>query len=194
MPAHDDSSAHQALSVRACAVVLVTFFALVAAGCGKSESQKQADQYADSLCTSISSWEQQLTSIAATLTAGPPKQVALTKLEQARAATTRLVSEIQALPVPAVDGASEAQQEVDQLVASSQSVVSAIEAGVTRIKSFGTGTGNVATVVVPIATQLTGLAAEAKSTVASLEAVKGPFEEAVKNSETCQALKPNRGE
>jgi hypothetical protein len=169
--------------------------ALVAAGCGKSESQKQADQYADSLCTSISGWEQQVTSIASTLTtAGSPKQVAQAKLEQAKTATANLVSEIRALPAPDVDGASEAKQNVDQLVTSAQSTVSTIEAGVTQLKSFGTGAGNVATVVVPIAAQLTKLVTDAKSTVASLEAVKGPFEKAVKNSDTCQALKPNQNQ
>ncbi len=144
--------------------------------CGKSESQKQADQYADSLCTSISVWEQEVTNIVATLNAGSPKQVALTKLEQAKAATASLSSEIQALPVPDVEGASEAKQNVDEFVTSPQSVISTIEAGITQIKSFGTGAANVATVVVPIAAQLTKPVADAKATVSSLEAVKGPFE------------------
>ena len=115
-------------------------------------------------------------------------------MEQAKAATASLVSEIQALPVPDVDGASEAKQNVDQLVTSAQSVISTIEAGITQIRSFGTGAANVATVVVPIAAQLTKLVTEAKSTVASLEAVEGAFEKAVKNSDTCQALKPNQNQ
>jgi hypothetical protein len=168
--------------------------ALAAAGCGKSESQKQADQYADSLCTSISGWEQEVTNIVATLTPGTPRQVAQMKLQQARAATEGLVNEIRALPVPDVDGASEAKQNVDQLVTSAQSTVSTIKSGVTQIKSEGTGAANVATVVVPIAAQLTRLVTEAKSTVASLEAVKGAFEKAVKDSDTCQALKPDQNQ
>jgi hypothetical protein len=179
--------------MRVCAVVLVTLVALTAAGCGKSESQKQADEYADSLCKNISNWQHEVNGIVASLTAGSPKQIAETKLGQAKSATESLVGEIQSLPVPTVDGASEAKQNVDQLVTSSQSTVSTIEAGVTQIKSFGTGAANVATVVVPMAAQLTKLVTDAKSTVASLETVKGPFEKAVKNSDTCQALKPNQG-
>jgi hypothetical protein len=190
----DDSSAQRASTMRACAVVLVGLLALISAGCGKSESQKQADQYADSLCTSISGWQQQINNIVATLTPGSPKQVAQTKLEQAKTATTGLVSEIRALEVPTVDGATEAKQNVDQLVTSAQSTISTIEAGITQIKSFGTGPANVATVVVPIAAQLTTLVTEAKSTVSSLETVKGPFEKAVKNSDTCQALKPSQSQ
>ena len=193
-PAHEDSSASRASISRACAVVLVMLLALAAAGCGKSESQKQADQYADSLCTSISVWEQEVTSIAANLTPGVPKQVAQAKLEQAKAVTASLVSEIRALPVPDVDGASEAKQNVDQFVTSAQSVISTIEAGITQIKSFGTGAANVATVVVPIAAQLTKLVADARATVSSLEAVKGPFEKAVKDSDTCQALMPDQNQ
>lgn len=194
MPAHGDLSASRASASRVCAVVLVMLLALAAAGCGKSESQKQADQYADGLCTSISVWEQEVTSIVATLTPGIPKQVAQTKLEQAKAATTSLVSEIRALPVPDVDGASEAMQNVDEFVTSAQSVISTIEAGITQIESFGTGAANVATVVVPIAAQLTKLVADAKATVSSLEAVEGPFEEAVKDSDTCQALIPDQNQ
>ena len=75
-----------------------------------------------------------------------------------------------------------------------QSTISTIEAGITQIRSFGTGAANVATVVVPIAAQLTKLVADAKATVSSLEAVKGPFEKAVKDSDTCQALMPDQNQ
>ncbi|MGH3084663.1 MAG: hypothetical protein ACRDNP_11535, partial [Gaiellaceae bacterium] len=64
----------------------------------------------------------------------------------------------------------------------------------TQIKSFGTGAANVATVVVPIAAQLTKLVADAKATVSSLEAVTGPFEKAFKDSDTCQALMPDQNQ
>jgi hypothetical protein len=194
VPSHGESSGTRASVVRVCAAVLVALLALGAAACGESDSQKQADEYADSLCMSISDWQQQINNIVATLTPGSPKQVAQTKLEQAKAATVSLVSEIRALPVPEVDGASEAKQDIDQLVTSAESTVTTIEAGVTQIKSFGTGAGNVATVVVPIAAQLTKLVTDAKTTVASLEAVQGSFEKAVKNSDTCQALKPDQGQ
>jgi len=171
------------------AVAVAVFVVVAATACGKSESQKQADQYADSLCTSISNWQQELNSIISTLTPGAPQQVAREKLNQARTATAGLINEIRALPVPETSGATAAKQDVDQLVSSAQSTVNTIKAGVEQLKSHGTGSANVATVAVPIGAQLTTLVADAKSTVTSLEAVEGAFKQAVKDSDACQALK-----
>jgi len=170
------------------AVAVAVLVTVAATACGKSESQKQADQYADSLCTSISDWQGELNSIIATLTPGAPQQVAREKLNQAGTATVALINEIRGLPVPDTSGATAAKQDVDQLVSSAQSTVNTVEAGVEQLKTSGTGSANVATVVVPIGAQLTTLVADAKSTVTSLEAVEDPFKQAVKNSDACQAL------
>ena len=72
---------------------------LAASGCGESKADKEAAAYADSFCTSISGWEQQVTGIAARLDAGNPKSVARAKLDQAATATVGLVAKTHKLDV-----------------------------------------------------------------------------------------------
>jgi hypothetical protein len=172
---------------------LLAITALVVVGataCGESRSDKEAKSYADGLCTKISGWEQQIVGIASTLDSGGPRTTAETKLTQAKSATIDLVDEIHGLEVPGVDGAAEAKQNVDRFVRDSEATVKVAKTGIKQLQTYGTDTANVATVVVPISLRLTSLAKEAKSTVTSLGKVKGPFEQAVKKSEACQALKP----
>jgi len=158
------------------------------AGCGESTTQKQTDQYAQGLCTSISTWTRQINAIAASLTNGTPQHVARTKLVRARTATIQLVTDVQALQVPDVSGAQEARQHVDRLVADSQATIITLQVAKKQIDSYGTGARNIATVALPVALQLANLVSEGKSTVTALKVVKGPFEKAVKKSEACKAI------
>ena len=181
-------------ALRGAAVAIAILIALIATACGESKSEKEAGRYADSLCTNISTWESQIGAIAVSLGSGSPKSVAQSKLAHAETATVSLVRQIHELEVPDVDGADEAKQNVDRFVTDSNSAMAVVKAGATQIKSFGTGTANVATVAVPLGLQLANLAREGESTVSSLETIKGPFENAVKDSDPCQELNPQRNE
>ena len=66
-----------------------------------------------------------------------------------------------------------------------------VKAGARQLQSYGTGAQNVAAVALPLGLQLEHLVTEGRTTVGDLEAIKGPFEHAVKKSEACQALKPS---
>jgi hypothetical protein len=162
---------------------------LAVSACTESKSEKSASQYADSLCASISGWETHVRGIASRLDTGSPASVTRAKLNEAAASTSGLVNQIHALDVPSVDGAAEAKQNVDRFVGDSQTTVTAVKAGVRQIQSYGTGAQNVAAVVVPLGLQLNNLVTEGRTTVGDLQAIKGPFEKAVKKSKTCQALK-----
>src|SRR5262245_57938006 len=90
------------------AVAIAILIALIATACGESKSEKEAGRYADSLCTTISTWESQIGTIAVSLGSGSPKSVAQSKLDQAETATVSLVRQIHELEVPDVAGADEA--------------------------------------------------------------------------------------
>ena len=49
-------------------------------------------------------------------------------------------------------------------------------------------------VALPLGLQLEQLLTEGRTTVRDLEAIKGPFEHAVENSEECKALSPSNDE
>jgi hypothetical protein len=183
-----ENTTRRAVPVIATAAVLL----FAASGCGESKADKQAAAYADSLCTSISGWEQQVTAVAVRLDAGSPQAVARTKLDEAATATVGLVATIHKIEVPDVDGADRAKQSVDTFVVDSMSTVDAVKAGRRQLDTYGTGTANVATVVLPLGLRLQQLVREGKTTVSDVEAIKGPFEHAVKKSDACQALKSSQ--
>jgi hypothetical protein len=173
-------------------IAVSAFLLLGASACGESKSDEQAAQYADSLCTSISGWEQQVIGIASRLDAGSPAAVARTKLDEAATATVGLVAMIHQLDVPDVEGADRAKESVDTFAVDSMSTVRAVKAGRRQLESHGTGAANVATVAVPLGLKLERLVREGKTTVSDLEAIKGPFEHALKKSDACKALKPSQ--
>jgi len=175
----------------AAAVFGAAVILLVASGCAESTSEQEASQYADSLCTSVAGWETRITGIASHLDTGSPAAATRAKLNEAAASTGRLVNQIHALAVPSVDGAAAAKQSVDRFVGDSQTTVASVKAGVRQIQSYGTGAQNVAAVALPLGLQLEHLVTEGQTTVGDLEAIKGPFEHAVKKSKACQALKPS---
>src|SRR5262245_3395262 len=92
-------------SVVAAAAVVGVLIALLTSACGESKADREAAQYADSLCTSISAWETDVTNIATRLDTGSPAAVTRAKLNEAAVATVDLVQQIHALDVPSVDGA-----------------------------------------------------------------------------------------
>jgi hypothetical protein len=167
---------------------------LVASACGESKSQQDASRYADSLCTSVSGWETHITGIVSRLDTGSPAAVTRAKLNEAAASTVGLLNQIHTLAVPSVDGADEAKQSVDRFVGDSQATVTDVKAGARQIQAYGTGAQNVAGVAVPLGLQLGHLVTEGRTTVGDLEAIKGPFQHAVKKSKACQALKPSDNE
>jgi hypothetical protein len=182
-------SIHRAPLLAAVAVTILV--ALLVSACGESQAQKDANLYADNLCSDISSWQQEIVIIAESLDSGTAKSVAKAKLDRAAAVTSSLVSDIHQLDAPSVDGAEQAKRDVDQFVLDSVSTVASVKAGASRLATQGTGATNVALVVVPVGLQLTNLVKDGKSTVASIGQVKGPFEKAVKKSDACKALKPS---
>ena len=181
-------------SVVVAAAAFGVLIALLTSACGESKADKEVAQYADSLCTSISGWETNVTNIASRLDTGSPAAVTRGKLNEAAASTVGLVNQIHSLDVPSVKGADEAKQSVDRFVLDSTTTVASVQAGARQIHSYGTGAQNVAAVALPLGLQLEHLVTEGKTTVADLQAIKGPFEHAVKKSKACQALKPSDGE
>lgn len=104
--------------------VSLALLALLLTGC-ESRTEKQADEYTNSLCTDISGWQSQVETIAAGLTVSAPRQTARTKLNRARTATIGLVRRLRALPVPSSSGAEEAKHDVDLFVSDAESTVDA---------------------------------------------------------------------
>ena len=90
-------------------LALVAVLAPLAAGCGSSSDTKANEAYANSVCSAIGSWGQQMKDIATSLSGGVSQAALQTKVTQAEDATNTLVSRDQGRPAPGQLGGTSRQ-------------------------------------------------------------------------------------
>ena len=79
-------------------LALLAVLALVASGCGGSSSDTKANEaYANSVCTAVGTWEQQIKSIATDFSGGISKTSLQSKIAQADTATKTLATQVKGL-------------------------------------------------------------------------------------------------
>jgi hypothetical protein len=170
-------------------LTLVVAMALVGAGCGGSSSSdaKANDAYANSVCTAVSGWEQEIKTIATSFTGSPSKATFESKVTQAEAATKTLASDIKAIPLPSTSDAQAAKQQLDQLSTDATATIDAAKSAVAQIKADPSA-GDISLAAVALAPQVKNLASEAKSAITSLKDAKGSLSKAFKNADSCKSL------
>ena len=173
-------------SVTATAMLLVVM-ALLAAGCGGSSDTSADDAYANSVCSAIGSWEQQVKGVVTDLSGGVSKASLQAKVAQVESATKALATQIKAIPPPATSDGQAAQQQLDQLSTSATATVNTAKSAVADIPSNASA-GTVASALAPLVPQVKSLASTAQSTVNSLKDVGGSLSSAFKNSASCKSL------
>jgi hypothetical protein len=169
-------------------LMLLVIVALIAAGCGESSPDTQASEaYANSVCSAIGSWEQQVKSIATDLSGGISKASLQTKITEVESATKTLATEIKAIPPPDTSEGQAAQQQLDQLSTSASTTVASAKSAVAEIPSDASPAA-VAAALAPLAPQVTSLASKAQSTINSLEEAGGSLASAFKSADSCKSL------
>ena len=168
----------------ACAAVLV---ALAAAGCGSSSTTTATDTWATGVCTAITTWQKQLTSIESTVkNGGVTKDSINGAVDQAQAATNQLGDSLKKLGKPNTQAGQQAKTDVQKLSDELSSGVKTIEdavkgasgaAGV--LSAVSTATGTLSTMVTQVST-----------TVSDLQKLdpQGELEQAFKKSSACKPL------
>ncbi len=174
---------------------LIAFWALVAAvltlfatGCGKSSDTKSNEAYADSVCSAVGTWKQQIQSIGTSLSSGgftkDSIQAALTKAESE---TKTMVTQIKAVPPPDTSEGKAAKQQLDQLTTDVNSTVEAAKSAGAQLEGNASAS-SIATAVAALAPQLKSLAREAKSAFDTLKTAGGSLGSAFKNTDSCKNL------
>jgi len=180
------------MSKRLACVALVAVTALLAAGCGGSSDSASSDttpteEWADGLCSSITTWTSSLTSIVDTLKGGNLSKDSLTSaVDEAKSATETFTTSLSDLGKPDTEAGQQAKDSVDQLVTD-------IQADMTEIQDTVDGASGVAGVVAAVPTigsTLSKAGQQVSSTLAGFQDLdaKGELESAFKNSSSCQAL------
>lgn len=168
-------------------LTLLAVLALLAAGCGGSSDTKANEAYANSVCSAIGSWEQQIKGIASSFSGSVTAASLETKVTQAEAATKTLVTQIKAVPPPDTSQGQAAKQQLDQLTTDITNTIDAAQTAVTQIQANPSATA-ISAIVATLAPQVQSLASETKSAISSLKGAGGSLASAFKSTDSCKSL------
>lgn len=169
-------------------VLLGSILVLAASGCGGSSSDEKANEaYANSVCTAIAGWQQELKGIATDLSSGASKGSLESKITQIQSATKQLVTKIKAVPAPNTSEGQAAKQQLDQLSTDISTTIDAANSAISAIPSDASAATITATLVA-LAPQVQSLANETKSAMSSLKSAGGSLASAFKDTSSCQNL------
>lgn len=174
--------------VRAAPILaLLAVLPLAVAGCGGSSDTKANETYANSVCSAIGSWQQQIKTIATTFSGGVSLESLQTKVTQAEAATKTLVSQIKAVPPPDTSQGQAANQQLDQLTTDVNNTLDAANTALTELQANPSAAAVGATVAT-LAPQVQSLASETNSAISTLKSAGGSLASAFKSTDSCKSL------
>jgi uncharacterized protein YoxC len=167
-------------------LVVLAVLCLVAAGCGGHKKPQTAAEWADSFCTSVSTWKTSLTTAKNDFTASPSKDSLKQAADDVSSATNTFSSDVKGLGKPPTSDGAQAQQQVEQLSTEVQQTKETIQTAAKSVTSVNQAL-NAASVV---STNLAKLKDDATTTFNQLEQLNpgGELETALKQSSTCQGL------
>jgi hypothetical protein len=168
-------------------LALLAVLVLVGAGCGGSSDKKTNEAYANSVCSAIGSWEQQIKSIATSFIGGVSQASFQASITQAEAATKTLVTQIKAVPPPDSSQGQAAKQQLDQLTTDINNTVDAASTALTQVQANPSAAALSATVAT-LAPQVQSLASETNAAISTLKDAGGSLASAFKSSDSCKSL------
>jgi chromosome segregation ATPase len=174
---------------RLCSFALVLVLAVLAAGCGSKSSQPMsAADWADGVCSAVTTWKSSITSTADSLKSGNLTQDSLKSAsDDVSSATDTLESDLKDLGKPDTQSGQQAQASIDQLssdLTTDRDSIKTAADGVTDLSG-------VPAAVTTIRTTLQTMQSQVTSTVSSLEqldAPQGELQTAFQQSSACQQL------
>lgn len=161
--------------------VLVGLYAYHANGANRAAN----DAYANSVCTDIGNWEQQVKKLGTT--GGVTRADLQSKTSQIETATSNLVHQIRTLPAPGSSDGQAASQQLNQLTTDLSNTVTATKNGIAAIKT-NPSAASITVVVVTLRPQYKGLINSAKSAVHALAHLAVPLALAFHRTQACKNL------
>ncbi len=163
------------------------FWSWLAAGCGGSSDTKANEAYANSVCSAIGTWQQQIKSIATSFIGGVSQASFQASITQAEAATKTLVTQIKAVPPPDSSQGQAAKQQLDQLTTDINNTVDAASTALTQVQANPSAAALSATVAT-LAPQVQSLASETNAAISTLKDAGGSLASAFKSTDSCKSL------
>jgi septal ring factor EnvC (AmiA/AmiB activator) len=175
--------------VRVGIALLAAVLAFLAAGCGGDSSE--AEQWAGSVCSTVSGWQGQIEQAAeevrAELQSPDAGSVAAieAQIQSAVAATKKLSTDLKAINAPDIDSGTQAKQQVDALASQLQSAVNIAKNAVDALPE-NTDLTDLAQKLLPLAPAFQSLATSTSNTLEAIETSGDELKEGFDNADACK--------
>jgi hypothetical protein len=177
--------------LRSVAPVVVMTVGLLAAGCGSKNSQQMsAADWANGVCSAMTTWTNSIKSSSDSLKAGNLSKDSLkTTADDVTSATETLESDLKDLGKPNTQSGQQAKDSIDQLSSDLKTDTDSIKTAagdISNLSSVRTATATISTTLVTMRNQVS-------STFTSLKQLdaKGELHTAFQQSSACQQLSNN---
>ena len=161
---------------------------ILAAGCGSDDSQPSSTaDWADGVCTAITTWTDSVKTAADPLKSGDISEDSLqSAADDVKSATDTLESDLKDLGQPDTEAGEQAKDSLDQLSSDLSTDTDTIESAVEDVS----GVSGIAAAATTVTTTLTKMQTQITSTYTSLTQLdaKGELETAFQEASSCQQL------
>ena len=176
------------------ALAPIALAVVLASGCGgggssSSSSSPSPKDWANGLCSSITSWSTSVQKSGQSLQSGNLSKDDLKKTtDEIQSATHKLAEDLRGLGKPNTDSGQKAKDAIDQLATQVDSDVEEMKQAAD--KASGTGASGAVRAATSIATTLSKLGAQIGSAASSLQSAdaKGDLEQGFKDAPACKNL------
>jgi phage-related protein len=170
--------------------------AFVAAGCGggsdasstqgstSTEGSSSAEDWANSLCGAVASWNDAITSAGTTLKDDPTEDGLKSAADKVQSATQTLSDDLESLGAPDTENGQGAKESVDELAAGLAGGLDEIQTAV----EDASGLSGALAAISAVSTRLMAMGDQVSSTVRSLEDTRGELTDAFAQAESCNEL------
>jgi len=173
---------------------LVLALAAVAAGCGGSDDEttttetSASAEWADGLCSAISTWKSELSSIASQFTdlSSLTEDGLQSAADDAKEATDTFRDDLQGLGTPDTESGEEIRSSVDELSSTVETEVDSLETTVGDVSSLA----DVPTAVTAATASIEKMSTALSSTITTIKAAdaQGEIKDAIDNSPDCASV------
>jgi hypothetical protein len=160
----------------------------LATGCGDDGGgSSSTNEWADGVCSAITTWSESITSTADTLRDGDVSEDELrSAVEDFESATSDFVDDVRGLEAPDTEAGEQAKESLDQLSDNVEENMSKMQSAVDDVS----GPNEVGEAVTAVGTAVSSMGAQLGATFGELERLDagGELEEAFREAESCDEL------
>jgi Flp pilus assembly pilin Flp len=169
------------------ALVPAVVAVVLASGCGGSSDKTSATDWANNLCSAITTWSDSVKSSANSLKGGNLSESGLKSAStDIKDASNKLVDDLKGLGKPDTEAGQQAKDAVDKLSSQVDNDVQEMQSAVDKVS----GVSGVLAAVSSVSATLSTMATQISSAASTLEQTdtKGELQQAFKDASSCKSL------